>query len=79
MSCAFPETSVQGLCPLLSGSFPLYLAFFSHVVVQALLFKKKKKKTETEREKKKNKNKNISEPPVPLWLLVFSHSLKEQK
>lgn len=28
-----PETSVQGLCPLLSGSLPLYLAIFSHVVV----------------------------------------------
>lgn len=32
VSRTFPDTSVQGLCPLLSGSFPLYLASFFHVV-----------------------------------------------
>lgn len=57
MSCAFPETAVQGLCPLLSGSFPLYLAFFSHVVVQALLFKKKKKKERQRQREKRKKQK----------------------
>lgn len=76
MSCAFPETSVQGLCPLLSGSFPLYLAFFSHVVVQALLFKKKKR--EREREGKKQKQKYLG-ATISTGFLVLSHSLKDSK
>lgn len=85
MSCAFPETSVQGLCPLLSGSFPLYLAFFPHVVVQALLFKKekkekKKKERQRQREKRKKTKTKISRShQFHFGFLVFSHSLKEQK
>lgn len=49
---AFPGTSVQGLCPLLSGSFPLYLAFFSHVVVKLFYLSKRK-------DRKKQKQKSL--------------------